>query len=52
MEQIVFNQKLANIGINGIIRFRFFWLVIITLIVAACGFGLGDLRLDAVKVAS
>lgn len=47
MEQIVFNQKLANIGINGIIGLRFFWLLAVTGIVIFFGFGLQDLHLDS-----
>ncbi len=47
MEQIVFNQKLANIGINGIIRFRFFWLALVTGMLVFFGFGLQELQLDS-----
>ncbi|MBU3915457.1 MMPL family transporter [bacterium] len=47
MKQTIFNKKLANIGMNGIVRFRFFWLAFVTLIVVVCGFGLSDLSLDS-----
>lgn len=47
MEQIILNQKLANIGINGVIRHRYAWLAIILIIVVVCGLGLSRLQQDS-----
>lgn len=47
VEKTIFNQKIANIGINGIIRFRFFWLLLIFLVVFVCSLGLEKLHMDS-----
>ena len=47
MEQTVFSQKLANVAINGIIRFRIIWLIFVLVMTVVSGSGLRHLQMDS-----
>ncbi len=47
MNTININRILAQLGTNGILRYRFLWIFLVLVCVVICGLGLKQLRLDS-----